>query len=521
MRSSMLVLAGLVAVAVSSCRGPRLSGIECQATGPESCDGVDNDCNGVIDDGLAEVRCGVGACARSAPACIEGEPIFCEAGLPEVEVCDGLDNDCDGQLDNGACAPPVVMCPGSVSARAGVEVTLNGHAQASEGSVVSTAWTVKTRPSGSTADVMETGTSARFTPDVGGVFELQFCATDSAAHSACCTTRLTTSACSMPPTPPVSTACTTSWDGRPIVQFDPVPAGLQYELSVSGDSTVVATAQSGWNHLRPAVRLNAGGAPPGAAVALEVRACRSDDTACCSAPAPLTVNVVSECSTTTTPTAATVVLSEYVVNGEGQCPSTDCATHDTCQAGEAIELTNLSNCPISLDGHHFAYRNSSASMNSLRWMNFGPSDIIPPRGVYVAIRGRQYAPTCSRDLGAQRAGLYGLAISSLAMQGSSLCSGWFNNVGGGMSELRLAPGTVPTGMTPDFTPSTAIARIAPYLPSSGSIVACRSIGFDAVDSCGTVTGGSTPTTVLNPNQLGRLWHPCDAVTSPVPACTRN
>ena len=26
---------------------------------------------------------------------------------------------------------------------------------------------------------------------------------------------------------------------------------------------------------------------------------------------------------------------------------------------------------------------------------------------------------------------------------------------------------------------------------------------------------------LNPNQLGRLWHPCDAVLGPVPACVRN
>jgi hypothetical protein len=31
-------------------------------------------------------------------------------------------------------------------------------------------------------------------------------------------------------------------------------------------------------------------------------------------------------------------------------------------------------------------------------------------------------------------------------------------------------------------------------------------------------GGSEPTSVLIPNQLGRLWHPCDAVMNPSPAC---
>ena len=33
--------------------------------------------------------------------------------------------------------------------------------------------------------------------------------------------------------------------------------------------------------------------------------------------------------------------------------------------------------------------------------------------------------------------------------------------------------------------------------------------------------GATPTTNLSPNQLGRLWHPCDAVVAPVPACVRD
>jgi hypothetical protein len=210
-----------------------------------------------------------------------------------------------------------------------------------------------------------------------------------------------------------------------------------------------------------------------------------------------------------------------VVSGEGTCPSPDCVTMDTCQAGEAVEITNLSNCPVALDGTHFAYRNANASPASLRWMNFGPADVIPPRGVYVAIRGRSYAPTCSAALPVESAGLYGLNVSSLTMQGPSLCNGWFNNTGGGMSELRLAPGQVPDGGDPSFSAGTAIARIAPYRPTSGSLAACTSVGFDAVDSCGSVMGGTEPTATLTPNQLGRLWHPCDAVLNAVPACVRD
>jgi hypothetical protein len=303
------------------------------------------------------------------------------------------------------------------------------------------------------------------------------------------------------------------------VQFTAVPAGLVYELSRVGSSTVLASAAASENHLRPATRIAPGGPPPGTSIALEVRACRAAEPTCCSATSPLSVNVVEACSTTIAPTASNVVLSEYITNGEGACGAS--GTCDTCQAGESIEITNLSNCPVSLDGHHFAYRNAAASSGSYRWMNFGPADVIPPRGVYVAIRNQQYAPTCRAPLPAESTALYGLRISTLTMQGVNLCSGWFNNTGGGLSELRLAPGAVPTGGPPDFTPAAALARIQPYLPASGSAAACTSTGFDAVDSCGTVVGGSQPTTSLTPNQLGRLWHPCDAVLSPVPACVRN
>jgi hypothetical protein len=183
-----------------------------------------------------------------------------------------------------------------------------------------------------------------------------------------------------------------------------------------------------------------------------------------------------------------------------------------------VELTNLTNCPVSLAGFHFAYRNNSSAPTSYRWMNFGAADVIPPRGVYVAIRGQQYAPICSASfsLATQSAGLYGLRISSLDMQGPSLDTGWFNNTGGGTSVMQVAPGTVPDAGVPDFL--APVAQVAPYV---GGAVACGGVGFNAVNSCGDFPGGTTPITPLVPNQLGRLWHPCDAVVAPVPACVRN
>ncbi|MCX6748050.1 MAG: MopE-related protein, partial [Candidatus Pacearchaeota archaeon] len=69
----------------------------------EVCEGLDNNCNGEIDEGYVETEtsCGVGECARTGLLqCISGEEVdSCVEGDSETEVCDGLDNNCNGVID--------------------------------------------------------------------------------------------------------------------------------------------------------------------------------------------------------------------------------------------------------------------------------------------------------------------------------------------------------------------------------------------------------------------------------------
>ncbi|HVR04069.1 MAG TPA: MopE-related protein [Polyangia bacterium] len=87
------------------------NGCECKLTnnGIEICDGVDNDCNGAVDDGVGAVNypgpagtIGVGVCAAGLEICQGGRLVqMVPPRLPSPEICDGLDNDCNGKVDDG------------------------------------------------------------------------------------------------------------------------------------------------------------------------------------------------------------------------------------------------------------------------------------------------------------------------------------------------------------------------------------------------------------------------------------
>ncbi|MGR9108633.1 MAG: MopE-related protein, partial [Gammaproteobacteria bacterium] len=73
-----------------------------QGAGAEICDGLDNDCNGAADEGLGQTTCGLGVCSHTVDNCIAGQAQSCDPlqGAGQ-EICDGLDNNCDGATDEG------------------------------------------------------------------------------------------------------------------------------------------------------------------------------------------------------------------------------------------------------------------------------------------------------------------------------------------------------------------------------------------------------------------------------------
>jgi len=96
------------------CQGGALM---CQPTiGPsaEVCNGVDDDCDGAVDEGLGTIACGTGQCQNTVPACVGGSPNNCTPGAPSAETCDGIDNDCDGTVDEGNPCPMGFICVGGV-----------------------------------------------------------------------------------------------------------------------------------------------------------------------------------------------------------------------------------------------------------------------------------------------------------------------------------------------------------------------------------------------------------------------
>lgn len=101
-------LVGMCAPGTIACVEDALECVPEASPSTEVCDGLDNDCNGFVDETDPNVgtSCDTGlegVCALGQEQCVCGAMTCMQTVQASAERCDSLDNDCDGQIDESLC----------------------------------------------------------------------------------------------------------------------------------------------------------------------------------------------------------------------------------------------------------------------------------------------------------------------------------------------------------------------------------------------------------------------------------
>jgi hypothetical protein len=113
---AVIVLQGTCRAGTQSCTAGVWSACSGQVVpSGEACNGEDDNCDGMADNNLPTLSCGLGACKNTIPSCGAGGVLaVCAphaALAADDSLCDGIDNDCDGLVDEDCQAACLHVSP--------------------------------------------------------------------------------------------------------------------------------------------------------------------------------------------------------------------------------------------------------------------------------------------------------------------------------------------------------------------------------------------------------------------------